>query len=1069
MIRIICFFISLLTSLFGTLGVDSSPAYDPNVYAAGLPSYYEVGEVRVELLSDSLVRIETKGPKGFENRPSFTVQNRENWKDVDFTVSERNGTVVIRSAKYSVHLPNDAKNAEGSYITSANGDLLWQFETETDANVFLPSPSDELNAWYFCDSPRVIPSANGYAPGRLTEKNNGWDLSNQAQDVFVFLPQGSYETFTRDFVTLTGRSEMLPLQMLGFWDSRYYEYTSKTALAQINDYLDRGYPIDMLVIDTDWRMSGGGTGYSVNLKDFPFMSNFLKKAHELGVGVIFNDHPEPTARTTNLLDASEVYFRNYNLKNLLKKGLDYWWYDRNWWTGLKPIDEDLSIYTSGMYAYYEITKNYYESAAKKGEYARRPAIMANVDGIGNGKLEYPSELAAHRYSLQWTGDIGTTSADLADEIFNTVYGGVGMGLPYISSDLGGHTSEVTPDMYIRWIQYGALSPIMRVHCTKPYSRMPWLYGDQADEVTHTYVDMRYRLLPLFYSLAHENYTTGLPIVRRLDVTYPQYRESSANDEYLLGSNILVAPLADSFPQATDYSFSCDGQPGLKAEYFANETLSGTPEIVRQEASPYHDWIFSAPEGLSVSDYFSVRWSGKLRVGDKPVFIRVMADDGIRIWLDGKQIVDGWDVFNVSFTTDFIPANSEHDIRIEYFDGNNHAHLYFYLLAQGEVSRDVFLPDGAWMDVWTGTCYTGPAAVSVTHDLNTSPIFVRMGSVNILADNMRNTSAGDWSHLTLDVYPSENAADTQILYEDDCETVAYKDGQYRETAVSLQGNGKNQTVTVFPAKGRFSGKRAFGERTYTLRIHRRSGWGELAAVTVNGKPTAFSVIGQDCSGAPFANLGGSRDGVVYEVAFRAAVSEQTVVSASFSASAPELPSDRPEVGRASISLSVRKLEKENASFTIPADAMDWMLYGINTNYAAERKAGAAPEAIGPMLSEGAPVLFDDNYQIGWMDGTSIPGGSTTCGLVAYRRFSSVLSPTDGAHRYRLYLGGYCSLASLTLRDESGFAKTVTFGDTDTNYYRVVDIETAGSGRIFLDYSLLSGNNITVAAIVEQPTA
>ncbi len=123
----------------------------------------------------------------------------------------------------------------------------------------------------------------------------------------------------------------------------------------------------------------------------------------------------------------------------------------------------------------------------------------------------------------------------------------------------------------------------------------------------------------------------------------------------------------------------------------------------------------------------------------------------------------------------------------------------------------------------------------------------------------------------------------------------------------------------------------------------------------------------------------------------------------------------------------------------------------------------------MLSEGAPVLFDDNYQIGWMDGTSIPGGSTTCGLVAYRHFSSVLSPTDGAHRYRLYLGGYCSLASLTLRDESGFAKTVTFGDTDTNYNGVVDIETAGSGRIFLDYSLLSGNNITVAAIVEQPTA
>ena len=74
-----------------------------------------------------------------------------------------------------------------------------------------------------------------------------------------------------------------------------------------------------------------------------------------------------------------------------------------------------------------------------------------------------------------------------------------VGLPYTSSDLGGHTSTVTEDMYVRWIQYGALSPIMRVHCTKPYSRMPWLFGDTAARVTHTYADLRYRLLPVYYA------------------------------------------------------------------------------------------------------------------------------------------------------------------------------------------------------------------------------------------------------------------------------------------------------------------------------------------------------------------------------------------------------------------------------------------------------------------------------------------------------------------------------------------------------------------------------------------
>ena len=881
MIKVVAFFLSLLTVLLSLLGVSRTPKYSPDDYISELPSNVIVGNVRVELLSDTLVRIETKGPKGFENRPSFTVEKRTGWADVAYTVSSSNGTTCIQTAYYTVCLPTDAASAEDAYITDANGKEIWRFEGETEANAYLPSPSDALEAWSFCDNPRVIPSENGYTPASVSKSYNGWDLDNQAQDVFVFLPRGDYRTFTSDFVALTGRSEMLPLQMLGFWDSRYYEYTEESALAQIRDYRERGYPLDMLVIDTDWRTSSGGTGYSVNVKDFPFLSRFTKKAHEEGVGLIFNDHPEPTQNTTNLLDASEVVFRNYNLKKILSKGLDYWWYDRNWWTGLNPIDEKLSIYTSGMYAYHEITQSYYETQAKNGESPRRPAIMANVDGINNGNLEYPSELAAHRYSLQWTGDIGTGSASLEKEIFNTVYGGVGMGLPYMSSDLGGHTSEVTPDMYIRWIQYGALSPIMRVHCTKPYSRMPWLYGDRAEQVTHTYVNMRYRLLPLFYALSHENYETGLPLVRRLDIDYPQYAEASANDQYLLGENILVAPLSQSYPAASDYSFTCEGQNGLKAEYFTNTELQDEPELIRYETSPYHDWVFDAPEGLSVSDYFSVRWTGKLNVGDSPVFIRVSSDDGIRIWIDGELVVDAWDVFDVSFSTDFLAPNTEHDIRIEYFDGNNHAHICFELLSEGEVERSVFIPDGTWTDVWTGQSYTGPVTVNVRHSLDTSPIFVRTGSVLALADNMASTQKGDWSHLTLDVYPSADADSSTVIYEDDTSTTAYKDGQFRTTELTLKGDGAVQKLTVNAAQGSFAGERAFTERTYTVRIRTPDGAGELTGATLNGKPVSFRLIEKDAAAEPFAILGGCRDADVYELTFTAAVYQPSELVFTFS--------------------------------------------------------------------------------------------------------------------------------------------------------------------------------------------
>ena len=870
MIRIVCYFLSLLMMIGGWFGLPRSVKYKPEQYEMGLPSCILEGDVRVELLSDTLVRIEKKGPKGFENRPSFTVEKRTGWDTVEFTDAVENGVHTIRTDTYTVYLPVGAADAADVYITAPDGERIWEFAGETDANLYLPSPSDALKSWYFCDSPRVIPSENGYAVKSVMKAHNGWDLDNQSQDVFVFLPRGDYRTFLADFVELTGRSEMLPLQMLGFWDSRYYEYTADSALQQIHDYRDRGYPLDMLVIDTDWRSAQSGTGYEINKNDFPNFRRFADQAHELGVGLIFNDHPEPTWGTENLLDLPEVVYRNYNLKKILKQGLDYWWYDRNWWTGLKPIDEKLSIYTSGMYAFHEIEKEYYESVAAKGEYARRPAIMSNVDGIGNGNLEYPSELAAHRYSLQWTGDIGPTSEDLRDEIFNMIYGGAQMGLPYLSSDLGGHTSEVTPDMYIRWIQYGALSPIMRVHCTKPYSRMPWLYGDLAEQVTHTYVDMRYR--PLFYSLAHENYETGLPLVRRLDIDYPQYPQAAANDEYLLGDSILVAPLTESCPQTSDYRFTCNGHDGLLAEYFANESFAGEPEVVRYESSPSHDWFFDAPEGLSVSDYFTARWTGELSVGEKPIFFRIMSDDGIRVWLDDELIVDGWDVWDVSFDTGYIEANSTHKIKIEYFDGNNHAHIFFNAYSDGDVSRDVFLPDGDWMDVWSGETYAGPTTVTVSHGLETSPIFVRLGSVQVLADNMASTSSGDWSHLTLDVYPKQGASDEATIYEDDCKTVAYKDGKFRTTKIRLAGNDV-QTLTVDAAQGGFDGERAFSEREYTVRIHPGK-LGELRSVTLNGAPVEFRTVLRDTDAAPFAVKGGDRNSDIYEVLFTADISEHS---------------------------------------------------------------------------------------------------------------------------------------------------------------------------------------------------
>ena len=196
----------------------------PNDTEKGGVTVVELGNVRIQLLSETIVRIENKGPKGFEDRPSYIVLNRENYDKVNYTVEKQNGVTLIKTAKYTVHLP-DGGSAEDTYITNAQDEKLWAYSDagRTDTNVYLPSPSDELKSWYFTDSPRIIPSEYGYSRTDDTTYLQDWDFDNNALDVFVFLPDGDYSQFCSDYVKVTGTSEMVGLQTLGYWDCKHLD------------------------------------------------------------------------------------------------------------------------------------------------------------------------------------------------------------------------------------------------------------------------------------------------------------------------------------------------------------------------------------------------------------------------------------------------------------------------------------------------------------------------------------------------------------------------------------------------------------------------------------------------------------------------------------------------------------------------------------------------------------------------------------------------------------------------------------------------------------------------------
>ena len=119
--------------------------------------------------------------------------------------------------------------------------------------------------------------------------------------------------------------------------------------------------------------------------------------------------------------------------------------------------------------------------------------MGNIVNIFNGTYSGITDSASHRYSIQWTGDIDSLPNFLAQEIDSLIKCGDNA-IPYMNSDCGGHLGNPDKELFIRWMQYGALSPVFRPHCTNSVERTrePWVYDEETLNIVREYNNLRYR-------------------------------------------------------------------------------------------------------------------------------------------------------------------------------------------------------------------------------------------------------------------------------------------------------------------------------------------------------------------------------------------------------------------------------------------------------------------------------------------------------------------------------------------------------------------------------------------------
>ncbi len=149
----------------------------------------------------------------------------------------------------------------------------------------------------------------------------------------------------------------------------------------------------------------------------------------------------------------------------------------------------------------------------------------------------------------WAGDQNTDFGE-DDGLPTAVRIGVGLGLvgvAFYGSDIAGYTSAGVPpstrELFFRWTEHGAWTPIMRTHEGNA-GPDNWWFDEDAETLAHfkRYAQEHARLFPYLRALMHEAVATGIPPMRHPALHEPTPRTLVARDIYLLGPRVLVAPV-----------------------------------------------------------------------------------------------------------------------------------------------------------------------------------------------------------------------------------------------------------------------------------------------------------------------------------------------------------------------------------------------------------------------------------------------------------------------------------------------------------------------------------------------
>lgn len=400
------------------------------------------------------------------------------------------------------------------------------------------------------------------------------DASRSIDYYFIYGPDPS--EVIAQYRELTGAAPMLPIWAYGFWQCRERYSSQQQILDTAADFRKRNIPVDVLVQDWQYWGKYGWNAMKFDERFYPNPAEMMSSLHHDNFHVVIsvwakfgiqtdvdreflkngwvlrtaasNGEPGETNEKENWADlfnpkAQSAYWSALD-KRLFHDGLDGWWLDASEPEG-DPLKDDQTDLGPGR-----VVRNAFPlfetTAVYKGQRAsdenKRVVILTRSAFTGQQR----------NGTISWSGDISANWETFRRQIPAGLNFGIS-GFPYWTTDVGGffrprdqYTSAAYQELLIRWFQFGAFSPIFRIHGYQSETEM-WKYGSQVETILRKYDELRYRLIPYIYSMAWGVTSRGETVMKALPFVYPSDASlRDVSDQFLFGDSLLINPVTEPY-------------------------------------------------------------------------------------------------------------------------------------------------------------------------------------------------------------------------------------------------------------------------------------------------------------------------------------------------------------------------------------------------------------------------------------------------------------------------------------------------------------------------------------------